>query len=427
MWKTRVSCEPVGRKCDSVYLSTDDVWDISDVTITDSMCNSFSIAPRQSSIYGSSETIPPVALGIYKAIVRTRSTLRDVFLENNVRASLANVSVTPPQIALNEHKMLTLRTNQQLVLQMANITAAIAVTVKLATTYQLAYHSMFIKKDSPPSANDYDIMSKQLGTTQQIVSITTTRPGTYYVLIESYSVVPSEFYQVDVFVQEAEFEISTVFPSIIAQDQSVTVRLDGILFGINMLAFLTNSTIQIPATRLYRYTSEVAYATFNSVTVPAGNYSLTLYDADENRYCHLANAVTVSSTAPPGKLVVDLVAPDSLRAGTTTIIQVKVANSGYSDVEAKFLLLSTSGNTKLSSTDAEIGVLPSAAVAFIPIARDQPDTVVSARSILEFSFRLTPNSAFFSGNEPIRVTLLEDCRSIRNSAILYRLLSDLSD
>jgi RHS repeat-associated protein len=228
------------------------------------------------------------------------------------------------------------------------------------------------------------------------------------VLIESYSIVPSAFYQIEVFVQEAKFEISTVYPSVIAQDQSATLRLDGTLFGINMLAFLTNLTVQIPATYFYRYTSEVAYATFNSVMIPAGNYSVTLYDEDMNRYCSLTNAVTVSSVAPMGKLVVDLVAPDFLRAGTTTVIQVKVANSGFSDVEAKFLLITTSGNTKLLSTDADDGALPSPSIAFIPVARDQPNTVLSARSIVQFAFRLIPDSVIFSGNEPIRVALLED-------------------
>jgi hypothetical protein len=157
----------VGRKCDSVYLSTDDRWDISDIVLTDSTCNSFNIAPKQSSVYGSSEKIPPVAVGTYKAIVRTRSTLRDVYSENNVGVSAANMSITPPWITLNERKTLTFQTNLQLVLQMVNIPAGIAVTVGLSTNYRLAYHTLFIKKDSPPATNDYDIISKQLGTTQQ--------------------------------------------------------------------------------------------------------------------------------------------------------------------------------------------------------------------------------------------------------------------
>jgi RHS repeat-associated protein len=402
------SLKAMGRKCDSVYLSTDDIWDITDVTVVDSKCDSFSFGPKTSSTYESFSTIPPLAVGIYKTIVRTRSNLKDINTRNNFGVSAANLSITPPEISLNSVKILTMQTNQQLVFQLTGVPAGITVAVKLATNYQLAYHVLYVKEGRPPHANDYDYISKQPGTIKQRIIITVTRSYSYYLLVESFSAMSSDNYQLSIAVQEAKFEISSVSPSTMAVGQTATVTVVGTLFGNNMEAFLKNNSFQIAATRLYRFTSEEAFATFDVSRLETGSYTVMLHDKTEDRYCEFTDSVNISKVSLAGQIKTNIITPGGLRAGAKALIQVEIGNNGYSDVNITTILLSTDGHSKLLSTDAEFGTLLSDSILFVPTVRNKPSSVIVPQSSVAFSFTVIPDSPSFVGHEGLHLTLVDD-------------------
>jgi len=168
-----------GYKCDSVYLSADDVWQISDVTIVQPRCGSFRLDQKgsasDSSTYSSTARIPLVAKGSYKSIVRTRSNVKDYNLLNNIGVSVMSTSVSPPTIGLGENKTYDFKTNDDMTFELTNIPAGIGLIIRLNTLYELAYHRLFIKTNSPPASNNYDVAYKQTGITQQTVYVPYTK------------------------------------------------------------------------------------------------------------------------------------------------------------------------------------------------------------------------------------------------------------
>ena len=190
--------------------------------------------------------------------------MRDFNLTNNTGFGNLNLSVNPPTITLNEMKSISMRTNQYLVYQLTGIPAGITVVVSLTTQYQFAYHRLYVKQHSPPTTNDYDATSKVSATTQQRVSLSNTKAGVYYLLIESASTNHNVSYGVTVIAKEAKFEATSVFPTTLSSEANVTLKIDGNLFVKNMRVFLKNSTSWIAATAVYRYIPDEIYVTFNT-------------------------------------------------------------------------------------------------------------------------------------------------------------------
>ena len=290
------SLEVSGYRCDSVYLSADDKWDVTDSTLTEPICESFRYAPRGGSQELAVAVVPPVAVGDYKTIVRTRSNVRDFNLLNNIGISIANLSVSPPVIYLNEPETVSMRTNQQLVFRLVGLPAGVAITVTLNTDFQLAYHRLYIKHITPPSTNIYDFASSEAGTAKQVVSIPFVKSGFYYLLVESSSsIVVPEYYDVVILVRVAKFEIDSVFPTVVSPIGSATLRIIGTLFGHRLHCCLVGSLngTTTCSSDVARFSPEMAYCTLAVSGLVDGNYSLTLYDIQKAEEVRLVSAVEV--------------------------------------------------------------------------------------------------------------------------------------
>ena len=416
-----------GYKCDSVYLSSDDVWHISDVTVVGPRCGRFDLDQKGSdsdfAINSGTGKIPPVAKGFYKSIVRTRSNVKDYNLLNNIAVSVLNMSVNPPTISIGENKTYDFNTNEDMTFELTNIPVGIGLIVRLNTFYELAYHGLFIKRNRPPASNDYDAVYKQVGTTKQTVYVPYTKSGDYYLLVESASAVFKQSYQVSISVKEAKFEVTSVYPSLLAKGATVTIRISGTLFGRKLGAFLTNdSEIQTTAIKIYRYTSEEAYATFNSRELSVGTYAVLLQDVGRNQSYELKNAVVVSGLAIAGKVQFDIITPRALRPGRPGIIDVKVDNVGYSDVPMPLLLIAADHSIKLLSTQSDAGVLPSENILFFPLRKNRPPSIILPKSTAVYSFRAIPKDEDFSGIVPVSLHIANDDLVL---AILRRFKVDL--
>jgi len=275
--------------------------------------------------------------------------------------------------------------------------------------YELAYHGLFIKTNSPPASNDYDVAYKYTGTTQQTVYVPYTKSGDYYLLVESASSVFQQSYQVAISVKEAKFEVTSVYPALLAKGATVTIRISGTLFGRKLKAFLTNeSAVETGATKVYRYTSEEAYATFNSRDLSVGTYAVLLQDIGRNRSYELKNVVVVSGLATAGKLQVNILTPRALRPGEPGIVDVKVDNTGYSDVVLPLLLLRADQNIKLLSTQSDVGVLPTENILFFPLLEDRPPSILLPKSTAVYSFRAIPDDVDFVGNVLVSLYIVSD-------------------
>ena len=187
-------------------------------------------------------------------------------------------------------------------------------------------------------------------------------------------------------VSEIRFEVASVFPTLISNKLTATLKISGNLFVDNMRAYLANGGEIVRATNVWRYLSTEVYATFNTESLD-GSYSLSLFDDKYGRSSEMTNAVLLSRVVTPGKLLLDMVTPGALRVGTKTIIQVKVGNTGNSDIKCPLILFMTNGNSKLLSTESDIGTSPVESVAFFPLKRNHPPSVLPPKSLWCFPLK----------------------------------------
>ena len=408
-----------GRTCESIYLSSDCIWDITDTAVVDSRCGLFSLAPRGNVTYSSTAKIPPLPSGQYKPVVRTRSNVRDFNLTNNIGFGNLNLSVNPPTISLNEMKTISMRTNQYLVYQLTGIPAGITVVVSLTTQYQFAHHRLYVKQHSLPSTNDYDATSKVSATTQQRVSLSNTKSGVYYLLIESANTNHNVSYGLTITVKEAKFEATSVFPTTLLSEANVTLKIDGNLFVKNMRVFLKNSTSWIAATAVYRYIPDEIYATFNTESLK-GNYTMTFHDDDNERSFEFTNPIVVTDSVLPGKLLLDMVLPSAVRAGSSAVIQVRIANTGNSDINCPLVLLRTGEHSTVVSTETDNDTPLSGNVAFFPLKKNRPHSMLPPGSSLTFSFKISPLDVRYVGTEEIQLGTI-------NNDQLLKIIQDTKD
>jgi len=392
-----------GYKCDSVYLSVDEVWDVTDTALTEPRCGSFSYAQRNGSQESTVATIPPLAVGEYKTIVRTRSNVKDFNLLNNIGISTANISVSSPVMYLNEPKTVFMTTNQRLVFRLVDLPVSAAISVTLRTDYQLAYHRLHVRHLSPPSTNIYDFASYQPGITQQVVSIPFVKPGSYYVLIESKSlVVVPEQYDIVIVSRVAKFQIDSVFPTVVSPVESATLRIVGTLFGSRLRCCLVHSSnaTSICSADVVRFSHEEAYCTLAVSGLVDGNYSLTLRDIQKGKEVRLETAVRVLHLALPGIRKIEINGDTVVRFGSIAKARVMVSNVGYSDIPNPVLLLLCPRAVTPNLVDGALwwNRIGENKILFLPFQQNKPFFVIPPRTTYQTSFR-------FRSDEPEKMPI----------------------
>jgi len=397
-----------GYKCDSVYLSADDVWDVTDSTLTQQRCGPFNYTQRGGNEELTVAVIPPVAVGDYKTIVRTRSNVNDFNLVNNVGVSVGNLSVSPPVIYLSKPKTAPMRTNHQLVFRLVDLPAGKAVTVTLKTDYLLAYHRLYIRHSSTPSTNVYDFASSQPGITKQVVSVPFVKPGFYYVLIESgSSVLIAEHYDIVVLARIAKFEIDSVFPTVISPVGSATLRIVGTFFGHRLRCCLVQSlnATSVCSSDAARFGPEEAYCTLLVSGLADGNYTLTLQSQQKGKEVRLEAAIEVMHLALPGKAEIEMKGDTRLREGEIAVATVMVSNIGYSDIVNPVLLLSCAPHVVAKPILGNAGMSWSNKIIFLPLQQNRPPSVIPPRTTYQVSFSFQANA---TGEMPIIAGVVSD-------------------
>ena len=397
-----------GYKCDSVYLSADDIWDVTDTALTEPSCGAFNYAQRGGSRESAVAAVPPVAVGEYKTIVRTRSNVKDFNLVNNIAVSVANMSVSPPVIYLNEPKTVSMSTNQRLVFRLLDLPVGAAITVTLKTDYQLAYHRLYIRHSSPPSTNIYDFASSEPGITKQRVTIAFAKGSSYYVLVESgSSVLVPEHYQIVILARIAKFEVDSVLPTVVSPVGSATLRIIGTLFGFRLRCCLvrTLNATSVCSADVVRFGPEKAYCTLAVSGVMDGNYSLTLQDIQKNIEVRLEAAVKVLHLARPGKVEIKMEGDTFVRFGEVATATVMVSNVGYSDVPNPVILLSCAPPVQATPYVIHAAVSWSNTITFLSFQQNQPPSVIPPRTTYQTTFRFRSDE---DGRMPIIAGVVTD-------------------
>jgi hypothetical protein len=400
-----------GYKCDTVYLSGDEKWDITDFQLGNPLCSTINIQAydgmaANDESYRLTLSTPFVAQRDYDGIVRTRSNIRDPSLENNIGFTSMPLSISAPSLSLDTPTTIMLTPGEELVYKIDGIPSEQTLIATLTTSENVAYHDLFLNHESPPTGFDFDAFSKRALSFNQTVTVRNTRLGTYYLRIESNGM-GNDPYQVEVLVKIARFEIMNISPLTAAPLDNVTILFTGTVFSYFVQAELVHETGEVyPAISVYWFNSEEVYATFSASTLPVGAYSAHLINQDSGSTAQLNNSFRIGEGVP-GQLSVSLRPPRPLRAGASGRVSVSVQNVGNTDLQIPLMTLQSDGNVLMRQLDERASNDYVSEYNFIPLPATGPGGILPPGAFAQLEFEVIPRGEFV-GRESLQLRYAED-------------------
>ena len=324
-----------GYKCDSLYLSEDNKWDIKDVEMVDPQCSTANL--RSGSPVSYSRQNIPAPLVPYSelyGVVRSRSNIRDFHLENNIGISSATLHVSYPELSLDVPFSHTLKGTSGFIVRSVPFSKTLVITV----TSQSGLHDIYARHSRPATAYEYDTSSTYPTSANQESIIPFSKEGDYYILIENTDIGASD---IIILVKIAKFEILSVTPTMISTQQPSTLHIRGTMFCQLCDVFLTNDDTEVLAIEVYRMSAEDIYATFPRLLVE-GDYTVKLVDKFSQQITLSPTPIEVKVSSE-GQFTSTMSLPRSMRPGQTGTGRVTFHNSGNTDIVGLFLVLSSEG------------------------------------------------------------------------------------
>ena len=147
---------------------------------------------------------------------------------------------------------------------------------------------------------------------------------------------------------------------------------------------------------------------------------MTFHDDDNGFSFEFSNPIVVTDKILPGKLLLEMVLPSALRAGSSAVIQVHVANSENSDINCPLVYLKTGEHSTIVSTETDNDTPLSGSIAFFPLKKNRPHSMLSPGSSLAFSFKISPKDNRYIGTEEIQLGTI-------NNDQLLKIIHDSKD
>ena len=354
-WKIRNngSRRAEGYKCDTVYLSQDDIWQIEDARLGKPICSYVILEPynggaSQDTPYSITSELPLTGLGVYHGLVKTRSNILDQNHQNNIAVGPKNLNVTFPSLPLDGCVDVTLKPDEQSSFLIDSVPDEKTLIVTINSSNDDAFHDLFVRHSKPATAYQYDGGSKFALSADQEVVIPETVARKYYVLMRRYDTSssaptnkPSRLCS-----RIAKFEITRVFPNQVAPLGNATLRLEGALFGQNLEAFLVNASSKenfVKAEKVHRMSSTEAYATFITRNLTIGaTFHVKIVNIESKEEALFPRSLVIS-LGEAGRLETYVDFPEALLVDSPGVITVSYENTGDTDIVSPVLALRVGG------------------------------------------------------------------------------------
>ena len=414
------SLTAIGYKCDAAYLSQDSKWDIADHQLGRPVCTFISISPAnpetefsmqpRGPIFSATRMTPFVAQTNYSCILRTRTNIRDPNLANNIGVSATPVRVNAPTLSLATKTNISIASGSELVYKIENVPSERTLIATLIAPESSGFHDIFLRYRNPPTGSTYDAFSVYTLSYNQTAIVQSTKPGTYYIRIDSFSQ-NTETYEVEVEVKIATFEITDITPTSAAPHGNVTLSITGTLLSNEIEATLINeatSTV-VTASAVYWFSSVEIYATFNISNVSIGIYTVKLTNMKTTQYAVLRNSFHISSGIP-GQISTRIDAPQNLLRSDSTIVTLLVQNTGNTDIRTPIMFARSNRNVQISIIDGsgqeEDSYAPE--LVFLPVPLQGPSGIIPPGVTTKTLFRILPNSFRASFSDTLYVSFLDE-------------------
>ena len=389
-----------GYKCDSIYLSKDDNWDIEDFEIGIPLCrsvtlNAYEQNTRNDLIQSRRAVVPFIAHGGYYGLVRTRTNIRDPDLSDNTAATPELVKINAPILVLGQKTRITLTPGDTRLYQTQGVIGGQSLVATLSTEEENIYHDLFLRFRDAPTGAEHDAFSQFSLSPNQRAVVRNTIYGTYYILIESFTSTDlMSSYTTDILVRIAQFEVESVSPSMAAPLGNVTLKFTGTLISYFSKAVLLDSSHDpiLEPSRVYWFNSETLYATFDITGMELGQYSLRVFDEMDGKSAQLNNSFTIIRGVP-GRLAMYLQIPRPLLAGEIGEVIVRLENIGNTDILSPYLIMkSNNRNVHFKLLDNSGPIDFASTIHFLGLPLEGPGGILAPGKHTQTTFKIALTS-----------------------------------
>jgi hypothetical protein len=266
---------------DSIYLSTDDMWDINDRLLGQ---KSFSgtLTANQTYSLALNSIMPPVAAGQYRIIVRTdirNQVFEGVNEANNRRFSPDVVTVTVDSIQLGVPLNTTLSTGQDR-LYKVTVLEGETLQVRVSTSANDAANEVYLRFNQAPTPFQFDAGPNTQLQPNTAAIIPATQPGDYYILLHGQSE-PTADTAVTLLADTLPFGITDVTKDQGGDSKYVTFTINGAKFSPNAVVELVRPDIaEYVPVNIKVVDSTKIIATFDFTDAPHGLYDVKVINPD---------------------------------------------------------------------------------------------------------------------------------------------------
>ncbi len=345
----------LGLWTDSVYLSTDTVWDINDVLIGQETRVGPTDAGQNYNV-NLNVRVPAVNLGQYHVIVRTdvRNRVRETVETNNANASstMTTVDVTALQLGVPFNFMLAPSGTERYFKVNAPADETMSVTLEGQNG---ASNELFTRYGEMASRSQYDFLFERPGEPNQENLIPNTQAGTYFNLARA-DFVPQTLNaktentaptieNATIKAEIIPFGIRSVAPTRIGDNGQVTITIKGAKFQNGATVKLVQGATELTAAKMIFVDAATVKARFQFTNAPHGLYDVVLTNPN-NQSTTAAQSVTIESAT---RLLADINVDGNFRPrlGARADFSGQIRNIGNVDLPYTDVLTSLQ-NTNLT-------------------------------------------------------------------------------
>lgn len=340
---------------DSIYLSTDDTWDINDAL--------FGVEYHYGTVAGGSSytgsvtaALPGLTPGSYKVIIRSdiRNYIPESDETNNIGASLVGVALDVEELALGVADTGNLNWGQAVYYKFT-VGEGETVRVKLDSLGADIANELYVRFGAMPTRGQFDIAAREGFVSDPELVIPTSQAGTYYVL--AYGQYAPGNPQYSITAQIIPFSITEVSAEEVGNVGDVTLRIQGARFDADTgfsLVGPDGTTIKARATFLEN--SSEAYVTFSLYGADVGLYDVVAIQKN-GASTTLADALSVVA-GNDAAVFLSIAGPTQVMVNRTNIFTLDYVNDGGADAVAPLIILESLSATPMGLSASDLHTTP---------------------------------------------------------------------
>jgi len=340
---------------DTLYLSSDDVWDINDSLFGSKYHNGPLIGGGS---YSETITAPLPGLtpGDYYVILRTDilNNVPESNEINNIGASLDQITMDVESLELGIPATGNLGSGQAVYYRL-DVEEGETVRIKLDSSVDDIANELYVSYGSMPNIGVFDYASREGFNPDPEILIPTTSGGTYYIMAYGQWVTNNPSYTI--LAEAIPFSITNVKANRLGNSGDSTVHIEGAKFSSGTQFFLVApDDTEIQSRHVYLENSSSAYVTFGLFGASIGLYDLKAIQSNGSTTI-LSDAIEIIEGEGPA-VYMSIYGPEQVMVNRLSIFSLNYVNDGDADTMAPLLVMESQSATPLGFSASDLRTTP---------------------------------------------------------------------